>query len=524
LPAPFDAAFMLPTAKVFRYSALRMNNVGKVYLVGAGPGDPRLITLRGVECLQQADLVLYDGLVNPLLLRHTHGATERTARTRRGGPHVPQDAVNERMIAAAREGRTVVRLKGGDPFIFGRGGEEANALAAAGIPFEVVPGITAATAAAVCTGISLTHRDFASAVTFITGHEEHSKAESKLDYSALARISGTLVFYMGLDRVDQIATQLIAAGKSPVSPAAVVCQATLPTQRSVIGRLDDIADRVRNAGLHAPSLIIVGEVLNARQPAEWFTARPLAGMSIGLARAEEQLEPVIAKVLAQGGEPVLMPLIRITPPESWAEIDSAIGRIAELDWIVFTSTNGVNGFMSRAWELGNDARIFARTRIAVIGPATGHALATYGLKADLMPVTYRAEDLAAALAPHAHGARILWARANRGRDVLPTAIEAAGGVMEQLVVYLNIDVDRLPAHVETRIAERRLQWIALSSPSIARSVARLVGSRTGTTGPRLAAISPVTAEAAREAGLNVDVIAAEYTWDGLLSAIGAARR
>jgi uroporphyrinogen III methyltransferase/synthase len=246
-------------------------------------------------------------------------------------------------------------------------------------------------------------------------------------------------------------------------------------------------------------------------------------VSIGLARAEEQLEPVIAKVLAQGGEPVLMPLIRIAPPESSAEIDSAIGRIPEFDWIVFTSINGVNGFMSRAWKLGNDARIFARTRIAVIGPATASALATYGLKADLMPATYRAEDLAAALAPHAHGARILWARANRGRDVLPTAIEAAGGAMEQLVVYLNLDVDRLPADVETRIAEQRLQWIALSSPSIARSVARLVGSRTDTTGPRLAAISPVTAEAAREAGLNVDVIAAEYTWDGLLSAIAAAR-
>jgi uroporphyrinogen III methyltransferase / synthase len=500
-----------------------MNNVGKVYLVGAGPGDPRLITLRGVECLQQADLVLYDGLVNPLLLRHTKGVAERTARTRRGGAHVPQDAVNERMIAAAREGKTVVRLKGGDPFIFGRGGEEAGALAAAGISFEVVPGITAATAAAVCTGISLTHRDFASAVTFITGHEEHSKAESKLDYSVLAKISGTLVFYMGLDRVEQIATQLIQAGKAASSPAAVVCQATLPTQRSVVGRLDDIAERVHGAGLHAPSLIIVGEVLNARQPSDWFTNRPLSGLSIGLARAEEQLEPVIAKVLAQGGEPVLMPLIRITPPETWDAIDSAISRLAEFDWIVFTSVNGVNAFLSRLRELGHDARLFARAKLAVIGPGTRDALATYGLKADLMPASYRAEDLAAAMAPQVHGARVLWARANRGRDVLPTAINAAGGVMEQLVVYINRDVEQLPADVETRIAEQRLQWIALSSPSIARGLSRILAARSGFPGPKLAGISPVTAEAAREAGLVVDVIADEYTWDGLLAAIARAK-
>jgi len=500
-----------------------MNSVGKVYLVGAGPGDPRLITLRGVECLQQADLVLYDGLVNPLLLRHTSGQTERTARTRRGGPHVPQDTVNERMIAAAREGKTVVRLKGGDPFIFGRGGEEASALAAAGIPFEVVPGITAATAAAVCTGISLTHRDFASAVTFITGHEEHSRSESKLDYSALAKASGTLVFYMGLDRVGQIARRLIEAGKPANSPAAVVCQATLPTQRSVVGQLDDIAERVGQAGLHAPSLIIVGDVLNARQPADWFTNRPLSGLSVGLARAEEQLEPVIAKVLTQGGEPVLMPLIRIAPPDTWDAVDAAIERLAGFDWIVFTSVNGVNGFLSRIRDLGRDARLFARTRIAVIGPATREALATFGLRADLMPAAYRAEDLAAAMTPAVGGRRVLWARANRGRDVLPAAIEAGGGTMEQVVVYINQDVDQLPAGVVARLVDQKLQWIALSSPSIARGVARVLASRPDLRAPRLAAISPVTAEAALAAGLKVDTVADEYTWDGLLAAISRAR-
>ncbi|QDT54994.1 Uroporphyrinogen-III C-methyltransferase [Caulifigura coniformis] len=500
-----------------------MNSVGKVYLVGAGPGDPGLITLRGVECLNAADLVLYDGLVNPLLLRHTRGATERTARTRRGGLHVPQNAVNERMISAAREGLTVVRLKGGDPFIFGRGGEEAAALTAEGIPFEVVPGITAATAAAVCTGISLTHRDFASAVTFITGHEEHSRSESKLDYAALARISGTLVFYMGLDRVDLIAKQLIASGKPAATRAAVVCQATLPGQRFVTGPLDAIAALVREAGLHAPSLIIVGDVVGARQPADWFTDKPLRGTSIGIARAEDQLTPVISKVNSLGGEPVLMPLIDIAPPGSWEQVDAAISRLAEYDWILFTSVNGVRGLMSRLWQQGGDSRWLGRLRIAVIGPATRDALTEFGLRADLMPDGYRAECLAESLAGRVHGNRLLWARANRGRDVLPRELAAAGAVLDQVVVYRNQDVDRLPPDVEVRLQEGRLDWIALSSPSIARGVARVTaGLRQSGSLPRFAAISPVTAEAAAEAGLQVEVIAEDYTWDGLLAVIAGS--
>jgi len=506
-------------------SHFEMNNVGKVYLVGAGPGDPGLITLRGVECLKAADLVLYDGLVNPLLLRHTRGATERTARTRRGGVHVPQNSVNERMIAAARDGLTVARLKGGDPFIFGRGGEEAAALTAAGIPFEVVPGITAATAAAVCTGISLTHRDFASAVTFITGHEEHSRSESKLDYAALARISGTLVFYMGLDRVELIANHLIASGKSSETPSAVVCQATLPAQRFVTGKLCEIAGLVRDAGLHAPSLIIVGDVVGARQPADWFTERPLRGTSIGIARAEEQLDPVISKVNSLGGEPVLMPLIEIAPPETWEHVDAAISRLSEYDWLIFTSVNGVRGLMSRLWEVGGDSRWLGRLKIAVIGPATRDAMSEFGLRADLMPESYRAESLAAALAGQVPGNRVLWARANRGRDVLPKEVAAAGGVVDEVVVYRNEDVDQLPPDVETRLLEGRLDWIALSSPSIARGVARVTATARQRSGhpPRFAAISPVTAEAAAEVGLRVDVIAGDYTWDGLLAAIAQSR-
>ncbi len=494
-----------------------------MFLVGAGPGDPGLITVRGLECLQRADLVLYDGLVNPLLLRHARGQLERTARTRRGGCHTPQELVNERMIAAARQGLVVVRLKGGDPFIFGRGGEEAAALAGAGIAYEIVPGITAATAAAVCTGISLTHRDFASAVTFITGHEEHARAESKLDYAALAGVSGTLVFYMGLDRIEAIASQLIEAGKPAETPAAVVCHATLPSQRVVTGPLHSIARLARESGLTPPSLIIVGDVVDSRQAADWFSDRPLCGLSIGVARAEEQLEPVIEKVVARGGEPVLMPLIEIAPPESMAAVDAALARLKDYDWLVLTSVNGVRGLLSRLWQQGGDARRLAGVRIAVIGPATRDALLPFGLRADLMPPAYRAESLSESLAPLVAGKRVLWARADRGRDVLPTAVAAAGGQLEEIVVYRNVDVAALPAEVESRLSAGRLDWIALSSPSIARGVARVLAAHRGPLArrPRLAAISPVTAEAATDAGLTVDAVADEFTWDGLLAAIAA---
>jgi len=502
-----------------------MSRMGKVFLVGAGPGDPGLITVRGLECLKQADLVLYDGLVNPLLLRHASGQVERTARTARCDTNfVPQADVNDRMIAAARSGKCVVRLKGGDPYIFGRGGEEAEALAKAGVSFEVVPGLTAATAAAVAAGISLTHREYASAVALVTGHEDPSRDESRLDYSLLARFPGTLVFYMGLHRIETIAEKLMASGLAATTPAAVVCQATSPRQQLVSGTVVDIAAAVRAAGMHPPSLIFIGEAAAHRPSSTTVVKRPLEGVSIGLTRADAQLDATIHDVVEQGGEPVLMPLIEILPPVDWTPIDAALERLDEFDWLVFTSANGVRSLLNRLWETGGDARQLARTRIASIGPATTEALVEFRLRADLIPEAFRAEELAAALAPHVRGRRVLWARANRGRDVLPEAMAAAGARLEQLVVYRNQDVDSLPADVSERIREGRLDWIALGSPSIARNLARLVSPdelrRSGS--PRLAAISPVTAEAARTCGYDVARVATEFTWPGLLTAIAGA--
>lgn len=505
-----------------------MSQIGTVYLVGAGPGDPGLITVRGLQCLAAADLVLYDGLVNPLLLRHARGELERTARATRCRPGaVSQADVIQRMIDAARQGKSVVRLKGGDPFIFGRGGEEAAALTQAGIPFEVVPGITAATAAAVNAGITLTHREHASAVALITGHEDPTKAEPRLDYTVLSRFPGTLVFYMGMHRIATIAESLIAAGMPRSTPAAVVCQASLPQQQVVEGTLESIAEDVQGAGLEPPSLIIIGETVARRKDIAWFGLRPLSGISIGLTRSEEQLDSVIDDVLRMGGEPVPMPLIRIEPPEDWSQVDAVLDRLGSFDWIVFTSVNGVRALLGRLWDTGRDVRRLAGVRLAAIGPATADAMAAYHLRPDLVPAAYRAEELGDALAGHVAGKQVLWARASRGRDVLPNRLMASGAQVEQVVVYRNTDVSQLAEDVSQRIATGKLDWIALSSPSIARSLAHFITPadlRRGGSGVRLAAISPVTAAAAEECGFVIDAIAEEFTWRGLLAAITRASR
>jgi uroporphyrinogen III methyltransferase/synthase len=503
-----------------------MTHPGMVYLVGAGPGDPGLLTLRGLQCLKQADLVLYDGLVNPLLLQHTSAAAERTCRSMTASGRVlRQDEINGRLIAAAREGKTVVRLKGGDPFIFGRGSEEAVALAAAGIPFEVVPGVTAAIAAGEYAGISLTHRDLASAVAFVTGHEDPQKDTATLDYEILAAFPGTLVFYMGLHRLGSIAASLIAAGKAATTPSCVISEASRPQQRVVTAPLGELSEAVRAAGLSPPSLIMVGECVRQREQIAWFEKRPLFGISIGITRPQTQAGPTIARALDLGAQPVLLPLIEVFPLEAWDEVDRALDGLERYDWIVFSSANGADAFLGRLWERGGDARRLASVKIAAIGESTAEAIAAFHLWADVVPETFRAEALAAALTPHVSGKRVLWARASRARDVLPRELERAGAQVDEVVVYRHEDAASLPAGALQMIEEGRLDWIGLSSPSIARSLARLltpaaraqVGRRV-----RLASISPVTSEAAREAGLPIALESSVHTWEGIFAAIEGA--
>ena len=500
---------------------------GVVYLVGAGPGDPGLLTLRGLECLQQADLVLYDGLANPQLLEHTRATTERTSRV--GGPgsrHLDQSEINQRLIAAALEGKTVVRLKGGDPFIFGRGSEEAVALAEAGIPFEVVPGITAATGAAVYSGISLTHRDHASAVALITGHEDPTKPESALPYEQLGHFPGTLVFYMGLHRIEQIAHSLIEGGRSPTEAAAVVCQATTPRQQVVTGTLSTIAKIAQAARLKPPSLLIVGDCVRLREQASWVERRPLHGLRIGITRPVGQADESLRQARQLGAEPILMPTIAIAPITDWTAVDATIRELSTYDWAVFTSVNGVDGFLERLRVSGLDGRAFGSCRLAAIGTATAERLARWHLRADLIPEEFRAEALAAALEPHVAGKRVVWVKASRGREVLPQHLHAAGANLTELPVYQNIDVPEFTPQVQELLRSGELDWICLSSPSGAKSLARLLPDETRSRlghSIRIAAISLITTVAATEVGLPVAVVAEVATWDGLFDAIAATR-
>lgn len=500
--------------------------VGKVYLVGAGPGDPRLLTVRGQWCLRQADLVLYDGLVNPLLLRETSAAAERTSRAAGAdGRRIDQEEINHRLIVAAREGKTVVRLKGGDPFVFGRGSEEAAALANAGIPFEVVPGVTAAVAAGAYAGFSFTHRELSSAVAFVTGHEDPGKPASRLDYESLAHFPGTLVFYMGFDRLPEIAKSLVGHGMPGTTPAAVVCKATMPAQRTLTGTISDISGIVRKAGLKPPSLIVVGQCISQREQIAWFERRPLFGQRIGITRPLAQAGSEIEHCLDLGAQPVLMPLIEIAPPEEFSALDAAIARLGDFDWLVFTSVNGVRALFDRLWELGLDSRTVSRVKLAAIGPATAEALEEYRLRADVIPESYRSENLAAALMPHVHGRRVLWPRASRGREVLIESLTTAGAVIETVVAYRHCDAESLPVQAAELLAAGQLDWILLSSPAIARRLAALWPEASRPTNgrvPRLAAISPVTADAARECGLPIAAVAETYTWEGLWRAVEQA--
>jgi uroporphyrinogen III methyltransferase/synthase len=501
---------------------------GKVYLVGAGPGDPGLVTLKGLECLARADLVLYDGLVNPLILLHTHAQVERTRGERSNrcdsprGRVLSQHEINDRLIAAAREGKTVVRLKGGDPFVFGRGGEEAAALSAAQIPFEIVPGVTAAVAASAYAGISLTHRDHASAVAFITGHEDPDKSGLSLDYTALAAFPGTLVFYMGLNRLEAIAQALIAAGKPAQTPAAVVSRGTTAAQQTVCAPLASLAEMVRDKALHAPSMIIIGDCVLQRETIGWFEKKPLFGKRVLVARPRSQAAGVITRLIDLGAQPIVAPTIEILPPVDWKDVDRILARLQEFDWIVFTSLNGVQFFLKRLWDTGGDARRLVRAKLASIGEGTAEALAQFHLRADLVPETYRAEALAEALKPHVAGKRVLWARASRGRDVIPTELRAAGADFEEVVVYRNLDVDGLDPQVVEALTTGGVDWICLSSPSIARSLHRLLPAAARDQlgkSVRIVSISPVTTAAAAELGLPVAAEATTYTWDGILAAI-----
>jgi uroporphyrinogen III methyltransferase/synthase len=493
--------------------------VGKVFLVGAGPGDPGLITLRGIECLQQADAVLYDYLVNPEILRHANPVAQCTCLGQHGRTRIwQQNEINEEMVRLAHQGKKVVRLKGGDPAVFARGAEEVGALLKAEIAFELVPGITTALAAASYTEVPVTHREISSAVALITGQEHADKEQSSLDYEALARFPGTLVIYMGVTSVDRWSSALLEAGKPGDTPVALVRRCSLPNQETVHCRLDEVAQYLsRDEGMRPPVVVIIGVVAALPETVSWFEKRPLFGRRIMVTRAATQAQSLVKQLADLGAMVICQPAIEICPPQDWSEVDNILQDMGRFDWLVFSSSNGVRFLLDRLLETGYDMRVLGGVRLAAIGPGTAETLRQYHLTVDLQPSEYRAEALAEALAPQASGRSVLLARASRGREVLAEQLQQAGATVEQVVVYQSQDVTVPAANVSDQLAAGKIDWVTVTSSAIARSCAGLFGDQLAAC--RLASISPITSQTLKEQGLAPSVEAEQYTMQGLVAAI-----
>jgi len=504
---------------------------GVVYLVGAGPGDPGLMTARSLELIGSADAIYHDRLIPPGALAGAREdaeliyvgkapadvpSLEHPYRHSNDGTSVAQDEINERLVEAARAGKSVVRLKGGDPFVFGRGGEEGEALREAGVEFEVVPGVTAGVAASAYAGIPVTHRDDASAVAFVTGHEDPEKAETALDWEALARFPGTLVFYMGVKRLGDNAAALLAAGRGAEEPAAAVERGTMGGQRTVVATLGTLADSVEREGIGAPALIVVGPVVERRETLAWLERQPLHGRRIVVTRARAQASGLAATLRDLGAEVVELPAIRIEPTIESDEVRHAIEQIGEYALICLTSPNGVRLLFKAMDKAGLDTRSLAGVTVAAIGPGTARALAKRGVAADIVPERFVAESLVESLQTvEVEGKRALVARAADARDVIPEWLDNRGAQVDVVALYETLRESPDPAAVE---AAQAADYVTFTSSSTVRNLTEALGDRFPKEA-RIVSIGPVTSEAAHDAGLEVHVEAERHDVDGLVEAL-----
>ncbi len=499
-----------------------MCSKGLVYLVGAGPGDPGLITVKGLACLQKADVIVYDRLVSPALLRQAPRGCEIIDVGKSPQRHtLPQEAINALLVEKALAGKVVVRLKGGDPFVFGRGGEEAEALAEAGVPFEVVPGVTSAIAAPAYAGIPVTHRDHSSAFAVVTGHEDPTKAGSSLDWQKLATGVGTLVFLMGVGNLPRIVAKLIEHGRDPRTPVAVVQRGTETLQKTVTGTLADIAEKAREADIKLPAVTIIGEVVRFRQKLRWFDTKPLFGRRVLVTRSREQASALSQRLRELGAEPLEYPAIEIAPPKDMTPLDEAIARLPTYDWLIFTSANGVRALVDRMSEKGMDIRALGGPKIAAVGPATAQALQGYGLRVDYMPQVYTTEEIAAGLGDVA-GERILLPRAERAPKQLAQALRGKGAVVDEVAAYRTLAVGA-PDELKALLEDGQIDIVTFTSSSTVRNLVRMLdGDIECLRRSIVACIGPVTARTAQELGLRVDVVARQHTIAGLVEAIVTA--
>lgn len=496
--------------------------VGKAYLVGAGPGDPGLITVRGVEVLARADVVLFDALAHPSLLDACPRAEKINVGKRYGVESPSQDAINELIITHARAGKKVVRLKGGDPFLFARGSEEATALAHAGIPFEVVPGIPSAVGASAYAGMSLTHRDLSSSVTIITGSDKAGTEWSPDAWKKLATATDTICVLMGMRRIEQITAAIVEGGRPATTPAAVVQWGARPEQRVVTGTLADIAARVREAGVTNPAVIIVGDVVRLRDELRWFDNRPLFGKRVLVPRAPHQAEGTARAVRERAAEPVVFPVIEICDPPDPGRLERAAEEAGSYDWVVFTSANGVTRFFAALRAVGRDARGLGAAKVAVIGPKTKAALEARGIVADLMAEEYVGEAVGQALLGRGPVRRVLIPRALVARDALPEMLRKAGATVDVVAAYETRPVPReRAAELREKLEKGGVDVAIFTSGSTVSSLCDLVGADAAELLSRVtvASIGPVTSRALTERGVTPAVTATEYTVAGLLDAL-----
>jgi len=489
----------------------------------AGPGDPRLITLRGVECIREADVIVYDYLVSPEILAHAGESVRRIYAGKQGGDHtLSQQEINRLLVEEAQRGFVVARLKGGDPFVFGRGGEEVEVLREAGIPFEVIPGVTSAVAVPAYAGIPLTHREHTSSVAFVTGHEDPTKEKSDLDWKALSGI-GTLVFLMGVRNLPAIAENLIRCGKPAETPAALIRWGTTPDQETLTGTLADIAKKAGEQGFTPPAILVVGTVASLRETMNWFEKKPLFGRGIVITRPEAQAERLSELLRAQGARVIPFPVIRIVPPEDRMPLDQALDRLETYAWIVFTSANGVSFFFRRLGERGRDIRDLKGIRIATIGPATAAAIGAMGIRVDLVPEEFISEGIVRTFAgENIRGLRILLPRAEEARDVIPEGLAKMGAETDVVTAYRTVRSDRDASEISPLLERGKIDVITFTSPSTVNHFLGIMGAGFRLPdGVRIACIGPVTADAARRAGLRVDILQERYTIPELVDAIAA---
>ena len=500
---------------------------GKVYLVGAGPGDPGLLTIKGKECLSMADVIIYDYLANKTFLDYAGANAEMIYVGKTGGCHtMSQEEINDLIIKKAREGRTVVRLKGGDPYIFGRGGEEAQELFRAGIAFEVVPGITSAISVPAYAGIPLTHRDYTATVTFITGHESPLKEESNIAWDKVAASAGTLVFLMGVGNLPHITERLMQHGLSADTPVAIIRRGTVSEQKTITGDLKGIAGLADKSGMKPPAIIVVGEVVRLREELNWFEKRPLFGKKIIVTRAREQASGFLAGLSRLGAECIEFPTIEIAPPERWDALDQAINNLENFQWLLFTSVNGARYFLERLKVLHKDIRDLKGLKIGAIGPKTAETWTNLGIIPDLLPDEYRAEAVVECFKKigSLKGIKILLPRAASARDVLPEELKRMGAEVSVVAVYQTIRPNQNTERVKEMLKGNAVAMVTFTSSSTVLNFVDMFASegesfRQLIKGVAVACIGPITAKTAREKGFSVDLVPPVYTVEALTDSI-----